>query len=351
MADQDYINALVKANWTLADAKAKVEELVAKIKVTYPAKTPEFRENLLKTAVRTITASKIEKIVGVCVGFTRLDDSNRFDRGKALEIYGQDPSMAIREKYVLVDKEGRVIFATDAQGKPLYDTKGQQIPVVADHREFLDPDTKKYKNNRWGSELPVTIQRTGYFVVNDAAGKGHFVRAFGNFNVKLGDECTIYGTTSAKGYITIPKTGPGVVVTKMVSDVDLWKLVNDVAQYDDLAMTLESMKGLEKNKPFVSKGTLVRVSPSAKGAMFTLDDGTTAEAIACFPDDDLVGNEILENLGAGNEVIVIARTGDMEDKRNPGTLTRNANLFGFVCNPESDAVAGALDDMKDVMYS
>lgn len=358
--ESESIDALKASNWTQADAEKKVAEIVAAVNQRFAQSTTEMKEKTIRNAIRTLTKSKVEKLMAICIGFTRLQDSNNYDRMKALEVYAQDPARAAQEHYVVLEDPatgkvtldtavGRVKFREDPKTKAaLLDTKGNKIPVAADHREYLDPDTKKYKNSNWGKELKETIQRTAWFIVMDDKGKGHFMRAFGKFDPKIGWEHAVFGVVSEKGYITVPANGPGVTPVRMLDDASYWKAVDAVAQYDDLAVQLSAILDMDKNKPFVAKGTITHVSES--GSMIAIDDDGVAESIAMFADDDAVKAEV-QGLSAGNEVLVIATTTDMEDKRNPGQKKRNARLLGFACNPESDAIAANVDGLKDVIYS
>jgi len=339
-----FVETLVKNDWTTANAEAKVKQLTEAIQKKYPSATPEFVENTLKSAINTLTKSKIEVIQGVCVGFGKKQDSNSFAKMKAKEVWDQNPKLAADEKYVVVDADGSVVFETDDKGVQKVDKNGSPIPVWADNREFIDPDTKKMKNSRWGKALGEVIQRDAFFIVN-----GKFARAFGNFDVQMGHEYQIFGTTSKKGYITIPKNSPGVKHVRMLEDAEYWTLVNKVAQVDDLAVQLGDVATMDKNKPVVTKGTVTTAREAGAFYMIVVTDDSYPDGYMCFSADEALNVEC-EALGAGNEIILVGKTGQSVDKVTK-EVRKNISVYGFACNPESDKIAGAVRSLDDILYS
>jgi len=339
-----YVDTLVKNDWTQANAEAKVKQLEDAIKKKFPAATPEFIAKTMTAAINTLTKSKIEVISGLCVGFGKKQDSNNFAKMKAKEIWDQNSTTAVAEKYVVVDSAGAVVFELDDKGKQIKDTHGNAVPVWADNRQFIDPDTQKMKNSRWGKALGENIQRDAYFIVD-----GKFVRAFGNFDVQMGHEYQIFGTMSKKGYITIPKNSPGVKHVRMLDDIVYWKAVDTVAQKDDLAVPLGDVFDMAKNKPVVTKGTVTAARAAGSSYMIVITDETYPDGYMCFAADEALITEC-ESLGAGNEIIVIGKTGESVDKETK-EVRKNISVYGFASNPESDKVAGAVRSLDDVLYS
>lgn len=348
MVKNEFVDTLVKNDWKKADAEAKVAQLTKAINAKFPNAKPDFVQGTLKAAINTLTKSKIEQIEGVCVGFGAKQDSNSFAKRKAYEVYEQDPVRAAQDKFVVTDKDGKVVFEQDDKGNLKRDNKGNPIPVAADNREFIDPDTKKMKNNRWGKPLGENIQRDAYFIVN-VGGKNKFVRAFGDFDVKMGYQYSIYGSMSSKGYITVPKTGPGIKGDKLIDDVDYWKIFNTTAQDDDLAVPLGESVDVLKNKPLVTHGFVTTVRQAGTRMMVVINDDSMPEGMVCFVADEALNSEA-ETLSAGNEIVLIGRIGESTDKVT-GELRRNITMMGFASNPESDKIASAVRELDSELYS
>lgn len=330
MQTKQFVEQLVKGGWDKKEAEAKVKALQAAVVAQNPKETDAFHEKVMKTSIGKILSSKIERLTGVCMGFGPKQDSNSFAKRKAMEIYEQNPAEAIAGKYLAVDAEGKLLMK---DGKP----------VPADSREFLDPDTKKMPNRAWGKPLGENIQREALFIIDKK-----FTRVFGTFDCKLGYEYSIFGVPSEKGYVTVPKTGPGLKVIRMLDDVDFWKLASDVAAKDDLAIDLASVNELPKNKPVVTSGTVSSVRESGRGMMIVLNSDTFQEGLVCFTADGELNDEV-GALAPGNEVIVSGRTMETIDKINGGTR-RSLSFTGFAANPESAKIATASKGLDSVMY-
>lgn len=344
----EFVETLMKNEWKKAEAEAKVAQLTKAINEKFPNAKPEFVHGTLKAAISSLIKSKIEQIEGTCVGFGPKQDSNSFAKRKAYEVYNQDPQRAAQDKFVVTDKDGKVVFEKDDKGNLKRDDKGNAIPMAADNREFIDPDTKKMKNSRWGKALGEVIQRDAYFIVN-VNGKNKFVRAFGDFDVKMGYKYTIYGSLSAKGYITVPKNGPGVKDGKLLDDVVYWNLFNGTAQDDDLAVPLGESVDVLKNKPIVTKGFVTTVRQAGSRMMVVINDDSMPEGMVCFVADEAL-NEEAETLSAGNEIVLIGRIGESVDKTD-GKIRRNITMMGFASNPESDKIASAVRELDQELYS
>jgi hypothetical protein len=339
-----HAETLIKNDWTKADADAKVAQLEAAIKKKFPNATPDFIDKTMKAAITTLTKSKIEQISGICVGFGRKQDSNNYAKMKAKEVWDQDPKLAVGEKYVVTDANGSVVFELDEHGKPRKDGQGNQIPVWADNRQFIDPDTKKMKNGRWGKALGEVIQRDSFFIVDSK-----FTRVFGNIDVKIGYEYMIYGSMSKKGYISIPKNSPGVKVGKMLTSLEMWTAMEKVYKLDDLSMHLGDVADMEKNKPVATKGTVTRAQQAGSSYMVVISDDSYPDGYMCFAADEGLIEEC-EALGPGNEIIVIGKTGESTDKETK-EVRKNISIYGFAVNPESDKIAGAVRSLDDVLYT
>ena len=341
----EFVDMLVEHEWSKTDAEAKIQQLTANIKKNFPEGDQAFVDATIKAALAKLLKSKIEQIPdALCVGFSRKQDSNSFSKRKAKEIYAQNPQKAVQDKYVVVDDANKVVFEVDPKTKEriLDPVTKEPIPVAADNREFVD-QAGKMKNSRWGKALGEKIQRDAYFIVG-----GKFVRAFGNFDVKMGYMYTIYGSMSAKGYITVPEQGPGVRGGVMLDDVAYWDAVNKVAQADDLAVSLGDTKDVLKNKPLVTKGFVTTVRQAGTRVMVVLNDDTMPEGMVCFTDDEAMNKEA-ELLGSGNEIIVIGRMSENEDKVTH-ELRRSISMLGFASNPESDKIASAVRGLDSVLY-
>lgn len=340
----DYIEQLMKSEYTKEQATEKVKQLTEALAKKFPAATAEFMDKTLKSAIQTLTKSKIEVITGLCVGFGKKQDSNNFTKMKAAEVWTQNPKLAVAEKWVVTDSNNSVVFETDDKGIQKKDKNGNPIPVWADNREFIDPDTKKMKNSRYGKALGENIQRDAYFIVG-----GKFVRAFGNFDVQMGHEYQIFGTMSKKGYISIPKNSPGVKHVRMLEDVEYWNAVNAVAQKDDLAMSLGDVAVMAKNKPMATKGTVTVSRQAGSSWMVVITDDSFPDGYVCFAADEALNAEC-EALGAGNEIIVVGKTSESVDKETK-EVRKNISLYGFASNPESDKIAGAVRGLDDILYT
>jgi hypothetical protein len=344
----EFVDTLVKGGWKLVDAEAKIDQITKAINSKFPKATPEFVQSTLKASVNKLLRSHIEQMEGVCVGYDVKQDSNSFAKRKAYEVYEQDPVRAAQDKFVVTDVDGKVVFEKDEKGNLKRDNKGNTVPLAADNREFIDPDTKKMKNAKWGKALGEVIQRTAWFIM-DVNEKRKFVRAFGNFDVKLGYQYTLYGSMSKTGNITIPVTGPGVKAGKLLDDVDYWKVFNDTAQNDDLAVPLGESVDILKNKPIVTKGFVTTVRQAGTRMMIVINDDSMPEGMVCFVADEGL-NEEAEALSAGNEIVLIGRIGESVDKTD-GKIRRNITTFGFASNPESDKIASAVRELDSELYS
>lgn len=338
MQIKPFVEMLVKGGWDKKDAEAKVKQLQTAVVEQNPKETDAFIEKALRHAIGTILRSKIEKITGICVGFGPKQDSNSFAKRKAWEVYKQNPQEAISGKYVALDAEGKVMFDSTLKYED-----GSAKPIAADNREFLDPDTKRMKNRAYGKPLGENIQREALFIVNKK-----FTRVFGSFDCKLGYEYTIFGVPSDKGYVTVPKNGPGLKIIRMLDDLDYWKIAYDVAQKDDMAVDLASVNDLPKNKHVVTMGTIVSVRESGKGMMVVLNSDTFQEGLVCFTADGELNDEI-NTLSPGNEIVAIGRTMETTD-RQTGDKRRSMSFNGFASNPESAKVANAIKGLDSVMY-
>jgi hypothetical protein len=330
MQIKTYVDQLIKGGWDKKEAEAKVKALQAAVIAQNPKENEAFQEKALKHAIGTILRSKIERLTGVCIGFGPKQDSNAFAKRKALEVYEQNPKEAIDGKFVAVNADGTLMMENNK-------------PVPADNREFLDPDTKKMKNRNWGKKLEENIQREGMFIVNK-----QFVRVFGTYDCKIGYEYSIFGVPSDKGYITVPKNGPGIKVIRMLDDLDFWKLASEVAGKDDMAVDLASVNDIPKNKHVVTSGTVVTVRESGRGMMIVLNSDAFQEGLVCFTADGELNDEV-NTLSPGNEIIAVGRTMETQDKVNGG-VRRSLSFAGFASNPESAKLVGALKGLDAVMY-
>jgi len=330
MQTKPFVEMLVKGGWDKKEAEQKVKSLQNALVQQNPNEDEAFVEKTIRLAIGKILRSKIERLTGVCIGFGPKQDSNNFAKRKAMEIYEQNPTEAISGKYVAVNADGTLMMK---------DNK----PVPADNREFLDPDTKKMKNRNWGKPLGDNIQREAMFIIGKK-----FTRVFGTFDCKLGYEYTIFGVPSEKGYVTVPKDGPGLKIVKMLEDAEFWKLANDVAEKDDMAVDLASVNDIPKNKHVVTAGTVVSVRESGKGMMIVLNSDTFQEGLVCFTADGELNDEI-NSLSPGNEIIAVGRTMETTDKVAGGTR-RSMSFAGFAANPESAKTANAIKGLDSIMY-
>lgn len=330
MQIKTFVDQLVKGGWDKKEAEAKVKAIHAAVIAQNPKETEAFQEKALKIAIGKMLRSKIERLTGICIGFGPKQDSNAFAKRKALEVYEQNPKEAIEGKFVAVNADGTLMMEN---GKP----------VPADNREFLDPDTKKMKNRNWGKKLEENIQREALFIIDK-----HFIRVFGTFDCKIGYEYSIFGVPSDKGYVTVPKNGPGIKIIRMLEDLDYWKIASDVAQKDEMAIDLASVNDIPKNKHVVTEGTVDSVRESGKGMMIVLNSDAFQEGLVCFTADGELNTDVGQ-LGPGNEVIAVGRTMETQDKVNGGTR-RSMSFMGFAMNPESAKVANAIKGLDSVMY-
>lgn len=305
------------------DATDLVGKLISGIKQLMPRSSVDDQRQVLLVKCRDLRrVGEVDKFRGLCIGVDDLKDSLGYEKYRAFEAYKSNPSRAVKDGIVV--KEGDKLVAMDT-------------------RTFMDK-AKTKPNKNYGKPLPTIERREGYFII-----EGKIVRAFGYYDASIGHIYELFGNMGDGGILNINKT-PAPRLVEALNDRDFWSQAYEVCENSELAVPLESLPEVDKNKTVIVKGVIQHVGVTAnQSAMIVINNDEIPDGIAGFASHEGIGKE-MESMGKGSEVIVIGRV--LKNKpKDGGTELRTAlSVMGIIQNPQTEGFGDVLGKLDEIAF-
>lgn len=300
-----------------------VNRLIPGIKQLMPRATADQQRQVLLVKIRDLRrVGEVDKFKGICIAVDAMKDALGYEKYKATEAYKANPARAIKDGIVV--KEGDKI-------------------VPMDTRMYMDK-AKSKPNKNFGKPLPTIDRREGYFIIENK-----IIRAFGNYDAQIGHIYELFGNMGDGDILNINKT-PAPRLVETLGDHDFWNKTYEILENSELAVPLEQLHEMEKNKTAIVKGTIQHVgTTSSQSVMIVLNNDEIPDGVAGFAAQDEVGKE-MEAIGKGAEVIVIGRV--IKTKPKPGeTENRTAlNVMGIIQNPQTEGTSDVLSKLDEIAF-
>jgi hypothetical protein len=312
--EKQLIDMLVKGGMDKKVAQEKVKAVIAKANEIMKGEDQESIDTVIMIKLKDMLKSaSAEKYRGICVALDELRDSLGYQKYLALEAYKQDANRALADG--MVKKEGDKL-----------------IPL--DNRDFFD-EAKTKPNKMKGKPLPVVMRREAYFVVDKK-----LVRAFGDFEAKVGGVYDIYGVMNDKGILNVGKT-PEMRLVETLKDADLYKVVYDVAADSPMQTALSGIEEAAKGTTVITIGNIQHSQVTSNGGtMLVLADEEVTDGIVCFSATEAIGT-VIQGLPKGAEAIVFGRV--MKSGDRPKSLV----VTGVAMNPGSASISKHLKSLDE----
>lgn len=314
------------------EAKAAVASLREKVKDKMPGKSSEQIEEALYMKISISGKDTGEKANLIMLALASPRDVNLPRKKGALKKYEDNPQSALKEKVVRLDSDGN--------------------PVAIDGREFFGNDRK---NHNYLKDIEEDIKVEGFALVKDektgtvecAPVQGKF------FNASPGQTGKMSGRLMRDENQAVSK----IIIYKdkwmpesSLDQTELWDTAYEVLGDSQLSVPIEAVFEKESNTPVAVKGkvTSAKLTKDGEGgAMIAITDIGLDEDVVGFADQT---NEVIKSqidlLPRGTEIIMFGTVNKYTGKDDKEF--KNINLIGFIVNPASTELAGALGALDDI---
>jgi len=335
-------------NVTIDEAKVACDKLRKEIAKKLPGSDPETIEETLymklKTAGGQVQGDKAD-IVLVAVG--PYVDKNMPKKLAALKKFTEDPSCAVSNESMAKWKENHTLF-DPAKIFVRLDENNKPIPI--DNTQFYgNPPDPKRKNQNFLKDIAEDMKRDAIFLTST----GLCVQGTGKFDGEPGQIAHIVGkvNTDENGVITTVQVyKSGWKLDGSIDAKELWSSTYDALATSPLSVPIESVWDVDKYKMVAVKGR-VSIATTTRGgeggAMIGITDIGLDEDVVGFADEsDEIMKAAVDNIAKGMEVILFGTVNKYKAK--DGTDKKNLNIIGCLVNPDSSALASALDKIADI---
>lgn len=333
---------------SIDEAKVACDKLRKEIAKKLPGSDPETIEETLymklKTAGGQVQGDKAD-IVLVAVG--PYVDKNMPKKLAALKKFQEDPSCAVSNESMTKWKENHTLF-DPAKVFVRLDENNNPIPI--DNTQFYgNPPDPKRKNQNFLKDVSEDLKRDAIFLTST----GLCVQGTGKFDGEPGQIAHIVGkvSTDESGVITgVQVYKSGWKLDGSIDAKELWSSTYDALATSSLSVPIESVWDVDKYKMVAVKGR-VSIATTTRGgeggAMIGITDIGLDEDVVGFADEsDEVMKAAVDNIAKGMEVILFGTVNKYKAK--DGTDKKNLNIIGCLVNPDSSALASALDKVADI---
>lgn len=333
---------------SIDEAKVACDKLRKEIAKKLPGSDPETIEETLymklKTAGGQVQGDKAD-IVLVAVG--PYVDKNMPKKLAALNKFKEDPSCGIsaegleRVKANPGSLDMSKIFVR-------LDENNQPVPI--DNTQFYgNPPDPKRKNQNFLKDIAEDLKRDAIFLTST----GLCVQGTGKFDGEPGQIAHITGKLNVdeNGVITgVQVYKNGWKLDGTIDAKELWSSTYDALATSALSVPIENVWDVDKYKMVAVKGR-VSIATTTRGgeggAMIGITDIGLDEDVVGFADEsDENMKAQVDNIAKGMEVILFGTVNKYKAK--DGTDKKNLNIIGCLVNPESSALASALDKVSDI---
>lgn len=335
-------------NVSLDEAKTACAKLRTQISALLPGSDAETIEETLYMKLKTSGSGlQGDKADVVLVAMGPYKDNNFPKKQKALNLYRDDISVGITAETLAKLIENPKLLDPSKIFVRIDET-GKAIPI--DNTQFFgNPPDPKRKNPNFLKDIEEDPKRDAVFITS----AGACVQGSGKFDGEVGQIAHIVGKLAVddKGVVTrINVYKGGWKVDDVMEPAELWSQAYDALSDSPLSVPIESVWDVDNYKMVAVKGRVsaaLVMKQGAGGPMIALTDIGLDEDVVAYGDETHVELKAqMDDIEKGSEAIVFGTVNKYTAK--DGTPKKSLNFIGVLINPESSALASALDKLSGI---
>ena len=318
------VNKIVASGVEEADAEKQVKNVIAKLEES--GKIEGLSEARIVEIV-TIAASKRfvkvtgDEFIGVCVGYSGMEDDNGYAKWLILQDYNNDKMNAVTR--------GIVTMSDDV------DSEGNKTPIPMDTRKYLDNARTKINPN-YGEPYPTKLIRKVLFVIDGQL----YTAKFNNDKIPtIGASYKLICKINGKYMNYVERMD----IDEILSASEMWDFITDVGGEFDEFREIEDIDYTDKNKIVIMTATISRAGCSNKGCNYVVfESAFMGDGIVGFYAEPRLVEAVSNSAEEGKVVVLLAKVGLSKDGMPL------FNIYGMFHDPDTDNSSSIISDIESM---